>query len=113
MLIKNLSSQDNKEATEKIQALFVITLHDSNGTNGVSITPAKRNPTIGKDGDDDMLLHVEGPRIQAKATSKKTVLLGWKNPGHELANGQDRDLHEDCRDGEWLRTVGEESVEKD
>uniref|UniRef100_A0A2P2NQ46 Uncharacterized protein n=1 Tax=Rhizophora mucronata TaxID=61149 RepID=A0A2P2NQ46_RHIMU len=60
-----------------------------------------------------MLFHIKRPRIQSKAPTKDLKLCSGQSPGHEPANGQDGNLHEDGRDGEWLGTVGEESVEED
>lgn len=109
----NLRSQDDDESKKKTQALLVIGLHNGNGTNWIGITPSVRNPTIGKNGDDDMFLHVEGPRIQAEPPPQEAVLVLWEGGGHELADGQSSNLHENGRDAEGLRTEGEEGVEED
>ena len=36
----------------------------------------------------------------------------WESGGHEAANWENSDLHKNGGDGEWLRTVSEESVEE-
>lgn len=109
----NLSGQDDEEATKKAEALFVIGLHDRNGTDGVGVTPTIRDPAIGKDGDDDVLLDVERPGIQAESPPENAVLLRRQRGGHELPDGQGSDLHENGGDGEGLSAVGEEGVEED
>ena len=52
-----------------ISCLFVISFHNSDSTNGLSITTTSGNTTVCKYGDD-MLLHVERSWIQAKIPSK-------------------------------------------
>ena len=91
---KYLSGQNDEEATKEAHALLIISPHDSNSTNRVSITTTIRDTTVGKDGDDHMLLHVERSRVQTKSPPKKAVLVPWKRSGHELSNGQNSNLHE-------------------
>jgi len=60
-----------------------------------------------------MLLHVEGSRVQGEAPPEKAVLFGGKNRGHEPSYGENRDLHENGRDGERLSPESEERVQED
>lgn len=107
-----LSSQDDEERTEEIQALFVISLHNCDGADGVGITPTIRDPTVSEDGNNHVLFHVEGTWIQAEAPPQQLVLLLGEGGRHEFADGQHGDLHQNGRDGQGLRAVGEEGVEE-
>lgn len=60
-----------------------------------------------------MLLDVERTRVEAPLTTHKPVRSGGESPSHELADGQDGDLHKNRGDGERLRAVSEERVEED
>lgn len=108
----HLSSQDYEETTEEVQALLVVSLHDSNGADRVRVTPTIRHPTVSKYGDDYMFLHVERPRVQAETPPENLELPPWKSRSHEFSDGQHRNLHENGGYGERLRAVGEEGVEK-
>lgn len=66
------------------------------------------------DGDDYMLLDVEGPRIEGEAPpSRHRDGLLRERRRHELADGEGDYLNEDSRDVQWLGSVGEESVKED
>lgn len=109
----HLSGQDNEKSAEEIQCLLVIALHDSDGANGVGVATALGDPAIGDDRDDDMLLYVEGARVEAEAPPpEQSVLLVRESGGHELPEGEHGNLHEDGGDGEWLSSVDEEGVEE-
>lgn len=90
-----LGSQDKKQRTQEIQALLIIRLHDRNSPNRVGITPAEGNPAVGNHGDDDVLFHVKGTRVQAEGPAHEPDLLVGQGRGHEFADGQDGDLHQD------------------
>lgn len=109
----NLRGQDDEESTKKVQALLIETLHDSDGTNGVSITTTIGHSTVGKDGDDNMLFHVERTRIQTEPPTENAHLPRGESSGHEFPNWEHGNLHEDGRNGKRLRSVGEERVEED
>lgn len=89
----DLRSQDYEETTQEVESLIVVSLHHSNGTDGVRVTPAVRHPTVGKDGDDDVLLDVEGPAVQAEAPPENLELPPGESGSHESPDGQHRNLH--------------------
>lgn len=110
---RNLSGQDDEETADEAEALLVVSLHDGDGPDGVGVTATVRDAAVGEDGDNDVLLDVEGARVEAQIPTKQMAGSGGEGPSHELADGQDGDLHQDGGDDERLRAVSEESVEKD
>ena len=92
--------------------MFIISLHDSNGADGIGVAAAIGDATVSKNGDNNMLLHVERARVETELPVKKMEVSVWKSGGHEAANWENRDLHKNGGDGERLRAVSEESVEE-
>lgn len=108
-----LSGQDNQESAEEIQALLIVTLHHSNGANGVGVAAAGGDPTIRHDRDNHVLLDVERARVEAeRPPPEQLILLHRQRRRHEPAERQHRYLHKYGGDGERLRPVYEEGVEK-
>lgn len=108
----NLGSQNDEKGQEETNALFVISLHDSNGADGVGVAAAVGDAAVSKNGDDYMLLHVERAGVQTELPSEQMEVPFWESGGHEAPNWEDGDLHKNGGDGERLRAVSEESVEE-
>lgn len=112
----DLCGEDDEEGAEEAEGLLVVGLHDGDGADGVGVAAAIGDAAVGEDGDDDVLLDVEGPRVEveaAEAAAEEAHLAAGQHGGHELPRGEHQDLGQDPRDGERLRAVGEEGVEED
>ena len=108
----HLGGQDDEEGAEEADGLLVVSLHDSYGPNGVCVSPAVRHPRAGENGYDDVLLDVEGSRVEGEPVPEEAIVAGREDPGHELADGKHRYLHEDGGYGEGLGPEYEECVEE-
>jgi len=99
-----------QQPNEEGDLLLVECLHNGHNANGISTT----RPSISKDGDQNVLLDVEGSGIHGPLPFGKgnRKLGGGKNRCHEAAEWQSRNLSGDCRDCERLRSIGEELIEE-
>lgn len=87
-------------------------IHDPHRVSG---SVPERDARIREDGDEHVLLHVEGARVQRELAGPKPwdpKLSRRQNPSEEAANGQRRHLDGDLCDHQRLRAVGEELVEE-
>ena len=107
-----LGGQDDEEGAEEAERLSVVSLHDSYGADGVGVSPAVRHPGACEYGYDDVLLDVEGARVKGEPVAEEAIVAGGEDPGHEFADGEHRNLHEDGGYGEGLRPEYEECVEE-
>lgn len=115
-IAQNLRGEDDEEGAEEAERLLVVGLHDGDGADGVGVAAAVGDAAVGEDGDDDVLLDVEGARVEVEApeaAAEQPDLAVGQHGRHEAADGEHEDLGQDARDGERLRAVREEGVEED
>ena len=76
---------------------------DADGVDGVGAG-------VGEDGDEDVLLEVEGTRVEGEGAPHDVDGLGGEARRHELAERQHHDLHGEGGDVQRVLTVPEELV---
>lgn len=83
---------------------------NSNNVNSVDIEAAG----VGEDGDEDMLLHVEGPRVQGEGPAREGNLegRGGQRRRHKFAEGEHHNLGRNRGDVERVLPVAKELVEE-
>ena len=72
-------------------------------------------PGVGEDGDEDVLLEVERPRVQRERPAAGEGHLDGplgERRRHELADGKDENLRRHGGDVDLVGSVGEELVDK-
>ena len=111
----HLGSDDEKPTSEKGDLPPVKGFNNGDYANTISRAIPKSASGISKDGNENMLLHVKGTRVERKGSRPETrnpELGGGEDGGQEMANGEGGDLNGDLSNDEGLSPVGEELVEE-
>lgn len=87
-------------------------LDDIDDHNGIRRPVPKCVSGVGEDGDEHVLLDVEGSRIERHLSRSEPEFPAGEDGGEEVAGGEGGDLDGDLGDDERLRPVGEELVEE-
>ena len=83
--------------------------------DGVGRAETECATCIGEYGDEDVLRHVEGARVEGEAPRAEAgdpESGGGEERPHEAVHGERGDLHGDLTDDKWLDPEGEELVEE-
>jgi len=116
IIASNLRGDDEEPGGDEGDVAAVEGADDVDDADGVGAAAAEGEAGVGEDGDEHVLLNVEGPRVEAPlaaAEQRGDAEPGARqHAGHEVAHGQRRHLHRDPRHHERLRPVGEELVEE-
>jgi len=110
-----LSGDDEEPRSKERYFPSIKGFHDVYDADGVGRAGTEGATCIGEYGDQDVLLHVEGARVEGEAPGPEPGDPeggGGEERRHEAADGERGDLHGDLTDDKWLGPVGEELVEE-
>lgn len=111
----HLRRDDKKPTSNKRDVAAIERFDDINNTHGIGRTRSKCTPSICKDGNEHMLLHVEGTRVERECPGPKTGYpeLGMgKDRCHEATDGEGGHLDGDLGYNQGFGPIGEELVEE-
>lgn len=92
-VVRNLGGDDEEEAGGKGDAAVVERLDDVDDVDGVGAAVAERGAGVGEDGYQDVLLHVEWPRVQRALPPEHRELPLRQHACQEVPYWQRRHLH--------------------
>lgn len=103
-----LGRDDEQETTAKAPGVVIVELLDDDDVDG-----GKGGGTgVGHDGDEDVLLDVEGAGVEAELLAKDGEGAGGENAGHQGSQGISKQLGDHDTNGQWVVTEPEELVHK-
>jgi len=86
---------------------------DVHNRDGVRVSAAEREPGVGKDTDDHVLLHGERPRVKGELHAPhRPERPPRQDAGQQVAERPHEELHLHLADHERLGAVGEELVDE-
>lgn len=108
----DLGGDDQNPTSQERDVPMVEGLDDVDDADGIRRPVPERIPGLREDGDEHMLLHVEGPRVETELPAGDTELSGREDAGEEVAGGEGGNLHCDLGHHQRLRPVAKELVEE-
>ncbi|BAS80416.1 Os02g0696200, partial [Oryza sativa Japonica Group] len=111
-----LGGDDEEPGGDEGDGALVEGADDVDDHDGVGVAVAEGAAGVGEDGDEHVLLHVEGARVEAPLAAAEqrggAERAARQHARQEVAHRQRRHLHRDLRHDERLGAVGEELVEE-
>lgn len=105
----NLSGEHNEQRRNEGELSLVEQLNSSQNMSSIN----RASTRIGKNGDQNMLLYIEGSRIHSELEPRALEEgASGKGVGHQMAEGHNSNLGSNGRNGQWVGSVPEELVDK-
>lgn len=111
----NLSGDDEEPTSQEGDVSAIKGLNNGDNPNSISGAIPEGAPGVSEYGDEDVLLHVKGARVEREAAGAEAgdAEGGRGQRGRqEMADGEGGHLDGDLSDHEWLGAVREELVEE-